>query len=125
MTTNVLVQNERVYNGLIYQGATWQFSAQYCDDAEEPQSLAGYTVKMVIRKSIDSEALFTLTSSPSVGIILTEATGLISIELTATQTKSIQADKVIFDIIVTNTATGYAEYLFGGELVVVRTSSGR
>lgn len=73
----------------IEQGATFTLELSVINDAEDPIDLTGYTARMDIKRSVgESTALLQLTTANS-RILITSATGLVTLVLTAAETAAI------------------------------------
>lgn len=82
----------------IEQGATFSFSVQWLQsDGVTPKNLTGYTARMDVRTAQKAPALVALTS-PSGGIVITPATGVITVTITAAQSDAWTVAKALYDL---------------------------
>jgi hypothetical protein len=106
------------YNTVIDQGADWFINFTYQNPAGTPVNLTGYTAALQIRTSpLAATAVLSLTS-PSNGITITGATGLIECRATAIQTAAITNGKYAYDIEITAPSTGVVTRLAQGTVDV-------
>lgn len=86
-----------VYHWRIDQGATEVQPFQYAP-AGVVENLTGYTARMMIRANVaDANPLLSLTS-PSGGIVITAATGTVTVTITAAQTAALPAGVHVYDL---------------------------
>ena len=105
------------YNTTIDQGADWYINFSYKDSAGVAINLTGYTAALQLRSEpSDATAVLSL-SSPSSGIAITGATGLIAVHATAVQTAAIQEGIYYYDLEITSGA-GIVTRLIQGQIVV-------
>lgn len=106
----------------INQGATFQFSFQVLADSSEgclPRDLSGWTARMQIRPSYESESVV-LSLDSSGGITINESEGRVLLEASSDQTAAIPAPAAyVYDIEGFNTSNGVVERWLEG---VVRVS---
>lgn len=102
-----------VINASFVQNETWSLPLIWkTGSAPSPVNLTGYTARMMVRRRAEvSTALISLTDAS--GIALGGAAGTITVTLTATQTTSLPAGKLVYDLelvspagVVTNIARG-------------------
>jgi hypothetical protein len=88
-------------NWEVDQNATFTFQVQYTEEDEvTPISLNGSSAKMQVRDTQGGSKLaFTLTS-PSGGITVDGANGLLTVKMTPTQTNKLFYPKSAYDIMV-------------------------
>jgi hypothetical protein len=104
-------------NFIIDQGADWYITVVYKDSAGTAINLTGYTAALQIRDTYaDSTTDLSLTS-PSGGIVITGATGTISIHATAAQTRAIAAGNYVYDLEITS-STGIVTRLIQGKISI-------
>lgn len=104
---------------LIAQGTTFQTSFQVLDDVGGecvPRDLSGWTARMQVRPSAESETvLLDLDSESLGGISIAASEGRVSISATATQTGAIPAPAAyVYDLKGEQTSTGRVERWLGG-----------
>jgi hypothetical protein len=104
------------YNIQIDQGATYTLALSYKDSAGVPINLTNYTAAMQLRKTVES-ATASLSLTSSSGIVITGATGLLNITITATQSRDLDPDIYVYDLEITSSA-GVVTRLIEGSAVV-------
>jgi len=105
------------YNVLIDQGSTYTLALTYKDSSGAAINLTGYTAAMQIRDTVNSATTQLSLSSPSSGIVITAATGLITITITATQTRGLVANTYVYDLEITS-GSGVVTRLIQGSVIV-------
>ena len=90
------------YNILIDQGATYTLALSYKDSAGTAINLSGYTAAMQLRLQYDSPTTVLSLSSPSSGIVITGASGLITVTITAVQTAALDDNTFLYDLEITS-----------------------
>ena len=105
------------YNVLIDQGSTYTLALTYKDSSGAAINLTGYTAAMQIRDTVNSATTQLSLSSPSNGIVITAATGLITITITDTQTRALVANTYVYDLEITSGA-GVVTRLIQGSVIV-------
>ena len=90
------------YNIEIDQGATYTLAITYKDSAGVPINLTNYTAAMQLRLQYDSPTTALSLSSPSNGIVITGASGLVTITITDTQTAALASDTFLYDLEITS-----------------------
>jgi hypothetical protein len=104
-------------NFIIDQGADWFITVVYKNSTGTAINLTGYTAALQIRDTYaDSTTDLSLTS-PSGGIVITGATGTISITATAAQTAAIAAGTYVYDLEITSSG-GIVTRLIQGRISV-------
>lgn len=93
------------YNILVDQGATYTLAVTYKDSSGTAINLTGYTAAMQLRYSYDSATAVLSLSSPSNGIVITGASGLVTITISANQTAALSADTFLYDLEITSPTT--------------------
>lgn len=88
------------YDITIEQGATYQLSVTWKDENGTPINLSGFTARMQVRKSSQSDdVILTLTSDESdQSITLGGALGTIDIEIPATVTEDLTLRRAVYDL---------------------------
>lgn len=105
------------YNILVDQGSTYTLAVTYKDSTGAAINLTGYTAAMQLRLDYDSATAVLSLSSPSNGIVITGASGLVSITMSATQTAALSADTFLYDLEITS-PTSVKTRLIQGVVVV-------
>jgi hypothetical protein len=104
------------YQISIDQGATYSLALTYKDSNGTAINLTGYTAAMQIRTSYESSStVVSLTSSS--GIVITAATGLLTINITSTQTAALTPGTYVYDLEITSGA-GVVTRLIQGSVMV-------
>jgi hypothetical protein len=106
------------YDTSINQGADWYINFVYEDtDTGTPINITGYTAALQLR-SLPSDTTTALSlSSPSSGIVITGASGLVAVHATAAQTGAIIAGYYYYDVEITSPA-GVVTRLIQGQILV-------
>ena len=86
------------YDLLIEQGATFDFSIIWKDDNDTPIDLTGYSARMQIRQTYDTDPIISLTSASGGGIALGGEAGTIDITVPATTTDDIEISRGRYDL---------------------------
>ena len=105
------------YNTTIDQGANWFINFTYEDSTGTPINLTGYTAALQVRSDASSPTAVLSLSSPSSGITITGATGLVAVTASAAQTGAIDAGTYVYDLEITS-STGVVTRLVQGQIVV-------
>lgn len=106
------------YNTVIDQGADWFINFTYKNPNGTPVDITGYTAALQIRTSpLAKTAVLTLTS-PSDGITITGASGLLECHATAAQTAAITNGRYAYDIEITAPISGVVTRLVQGTVQV-------
>lgn len=84
------------YDLLIEQGATFDLSIVWKDNADTPIDITGYSARMQIRKTYDSAPIISLTNGS--GIVLGGVAGTIDITITDEQTTAIDILRGKYDL---------------------------
>lgn len=92
------------YNISIDQGATYTLAISYKDSNGAAINLTNYTAAMQLRSTYTSVDAVLSLSSPSNGIVITGATGLISITITDTQTSALSSNNFVYDLEITSSS---------------------
>lgn len=83
---------------VIEQGATFTADLSAADAAGDPIDLTGYTARMSIKRDArESTALLELTTANG-RIIITAASGLVQLVLTAAETAAITWTRAVYDL---------------------------
>ena len=115
-------ESDNKYNLIMYQGSTFGLSITVKDANNAVQNLTSYTARMQIRQDYTSgPATETLTSANG-EIIITAATGNVSIELAASRTANIAVDMsngkppkslYVYDLELVDSASKVSKLLYG------------
>lgn len=105
------------YNTTIDQGADWYINFYYKDSSNVAINLTGYTAAMQLRSEPEDLTTVLSLSSPSSGIVITGATGLIAVHATAAQTAAIIAGIYFYDLEITS-GSGIVTRLIQGQITV-------
>jgi hypothetical protein len=106
------------YNITIDQGATYTLALNYKDSAGTAINLTGYTAAMQLRSTYASTEAALSLSSPSNGIVITGATGLISITITDTQTSALSANAFVYDLEITSASNVKTRLIQGNATII-------
>lgn len=93
------------YNILVDQGSTYTLAVTYKDSSGTAINLTGYTAAMQLRENYDSATAVLSLSSPSSGIVITGASGLVTITMSAIQTAALSADTFLYDLEIASPAS--------------------
>ena len=106
------------YDTSINQGADWYINFVYQDTTTgTPINITGYTAALQLR-SLPSDTTSALSlSSPSSGITITGASGLVAVHATAVQTGAIVAGYYYYDVEITS-PTNVVTRLVQGQILV-------
>jgi hypothetical protein len=107
-----------VINASLTQGETWVLPLRWKTSDYTVVDLSGYTAAMMIRQSVDGDALVSLTDAD--GIVLGGSVGTITATLTAAQTLILPAARLQYDLKLT-TPDGAVVVIARGELSIIRT----
>jgi len=86
------------YDITIEQGATFMLSLVWKDTEGDPIDVSGCVARMQIRKTYNSEPVFSLTTDSDGGIELGGLAGTIEIEIPAEQTELIDIRRGYYDL---------------------------
>jgi hypothetical protein len=106
------------YNTVIDQGADWFINFTYKQPNGSPVNITGYTAALQIRTSPLARTAVLTLESPSSGITITGASGLLECHATAAQTATIVNGKYAYDIEITAPITGVVTRLVQGTVEV-------
>ena len=82
----------------IKQGATYQLDLYYVTSAGTAIDLSGYTARMTLRTDYEATSSLLALTSPSGGLVITGASGLVTVTITATQTAALAAGYFVYDL---------------------------
>lgn len=86
------------YNDTIEQGAVWTRALTYTDDAGDAVDLTGYDARMQIRRRKESADVIQQLDIGSGITIATPASGIIELQLTATETAALTFSTAHYDL---------------------------
>lgn len=87
-----------VYDIICEQGASFVRTLVWADENETPINLTGYTARMQVRPTVQSNTVLASLTTELGGIVLTPATGEIKLELSAAQTNALPAGRAVYDL---------------------------
>ena len=105
------------YNTTIDQGANWFINFTYEDSTGVPINLSGYSAALQVRSEPSTATAVLSLSTPSSGITITGATGLVAVTASAAQTGAIDAGNYVYDLEITSGA-GVVTRLVQGQIIV-------
>ena len=86
---------------IIDQGATRTLNVQWTQrvaGVDTAVNLTGYTARMMLRTSYTAGSPTLSLTSPSGGLVITAATGTVTVTMTATQTAALTAGDYVYDL---------------------------
>lgn len=86
------------HNFIMEQGATFKRTITITDDTGTPWDLTGYSARMQIRNTIDAASTELDISTTSGEITLTPASGIVTVEVPATDTANLTFDTAVYDL---------------------------
>lgn len=86
------------YELTIFKGATFRQSLVWQDSDGVPVDLTGYSARMQVRKTINTEAVVVELSTFNGSILLQSATGAIEMHLSAAQTSVLIGKTGVYDL---------------------------
>ena len=107
-----------VYDILVDQGATLLRSIGLKSSAKAIVTLTGYTAIMQIRETIASTTTILLLTNANGGLEINASAGTVLIIATPAQTAALTPGKYVYDLEVTETATGTVTKIIQGNLTV-------
>lgn len=87
-----------IYNFTIEQGATFTRDFVYRDSNNAVVNLSGYTARMQIRPSKDSDTVLVEATTANGRLVLTPGQGKITLTLSATETDAAGFDVGVYDL---------------------------
>jgi hypothetical protein len=102
----------------IEKGATFKEIFIWKDSAGNPKDLTGYTGKMHIRSSVDSDEILVDMTTENSRIELSGTPGQILLRIEATITKDFQWSDAVYDLFLTS-PSGEVEKLFFGAVKAI------
>ena len=115
-------ESDNKYNLIMYQGSTFGLSITVKDANNAVQNLTSYTARMQIRQDYTSGTATETLTSANGEIIITAATGNVSIELAASRTANISVDMsngkppkslYVYDLELVDSASKVSKLLYG------------
>lgn len=93
------------YNISIEQGATFTLGVGYQDGSGLAVNLTGYTADMQVRSTVGNSVIQYELSTTNGRITITPLTGIVTLNLTATETTALTFQSGVYDIELTSGAT--------------------
>jgi hypothetical protein len=87
-----------IYDITIEQGATFQMSLTWKDSTGSPVNLTGYSARMQVRSSYESEDTLVSLTSTGGDIVLGGALGTIAVTIAATVTGPLVCEEAVYDL---------------------------
>lgn len=106
-----------VYDIVCEQGASFLRTLVWQDENETPINLTGYTARMQVRPTVQSNTVLVSLTTENGAITLGGATGEVRLELTATQTNALPAGRAVYDLELVSTY-GFVTRLVEGSFTV-------
>lgn len=107
------------YDIEIEQGATFRMLLQWLDSNESPVDLSGYTARMQIRRTHSSNVTLAEATTEDGRIVLSGATGFVTVVLPAEATAAIKGESAVYDLEL-ESADGFVTRLIEGEVTISR-----
>lgn len=85
-------------NLTIPQGATFRYKFAWVDAKKRAIDLTGFTARMQIRSSVSDPTVLVELTTENNGLIITPATGIVALHMSATQTADLNWTKGVYDI---------------------------
>ena len=104
------------YNITLVQGTTFQLAPQWLVN-NAPVNLTGYTASMQVRQFVDSTTLLTEANTSNGKIVITPATGTITITLPASETATYPANNYTYALNLT-TPDNFVYQILNGSFIV-------
>lgn len=82
----------------IKQGATWVMEFYYVDSTGTAINLTGYTARLQIRSDYEATSTLASLTSPSGGLVITGASGLVTATISAADTAALPAGQFVYDL---------------------------
>lgn len=109
-----------VYDITIEQGADFALPLTWKDENGDVIDLGGYTARMQIRETFDSDDyIVSLTSDPGGGITLGGVLGTVDVAISNTVTSTLPLMKAVYDIEL-ESSSGYVTRLMQGTVSISR-----
>ena len=87
-----------IYDFTLEQGATFKLELEWIDNNDAPVNLTGYTARMQIRYKKKTGDLATSLTTENGLITLYPDTGVIELEIEATETEILSIGKSVYDL---------------------------
>jgi hypothetical protein len=107
---------------VVEQGATFNRTLTWKDEAGTPFNLTGYTARMHMREHLASGTPFLTLTTENGGIVITPALGKLELIASVTATESIIAASGVYDLEVVS-SSGVVTRLLQGNLRIERNVS--
>ncbi len=101
----------------IEQGATFEFSLVWTDETDTPKDLTGFSARMQIRATVESNTALVSLTSPSGGMSIVAAEGRVNVLISDEQTASLNIKKGVYDLEVEG-GDGRVYRLLQGKVIV-------
>lgn len=108
-----------VYDITVEQGATFRLSLTWKDSTGAVVNLTGYTARMQIRETYESEETIASFTSAGGSIVLGGALGTVVVTASATDTAKIQMTPAVYDLEV-EASNGVVTRLLQGKANITR-----
>jgi hypothetical protein len=107
-----------IYNIVADQGATLQETAVWKDSARKAINVTGYTARMQVRPSIDSEQVLLSLTTENGRISVSGPEGRFDMTVSAIDMTSIDAGKYVYDLEIIAPVSGVVDRLMQGSFIV-------
>ena len=107
-----------IYNIVADQGATLQETAVWKDSARKAINVTGYTARMQVRPSIDSEQVLLSLTTENGRISVSGPEGRFDMTVSAIDMTSIEAGKYVYDLEIIAPVSGVVDRLMQGSFIV-------
>jgi hypothetical protein len=107
-----------IYNIVADQGATLQETAVWKDSARKAINVTGYTARMQVRPSIDSEQVLLSLTTENGRISVSGPEGRFDMTVSALDMTSIEAGKYVYDLEIIAPVSGVVDRLMQGSFIV-------
>lgn len=107
-----------IYNIVADQGATLQETAVWKDSARKAINVTGYTARMQVRPSIDSEQVILSLTTENGRISVSGPEGRFDMTVSAIDMTSIDAGKYVYDLEIIAPVSGVVDRLMQGSFIV-------
>jgi hypothetical protein len=107
-----------IYNIVADQGATLQETAVWKDSARKAINVTGYTARMQVRPSIDSEQVLLSLTTENGRISVSGPEGRFDMTVSAIDMTYIEAGKYVYDLEIIAPVSGVVDRLMQGSFIV-------